>query len=334
MTGKERVGLAPTPLYAHDNLYVGIDVGKKEHVAAFVSRTLLNTHQRYEACPVLRFANNRVGFRALATRIGEYVPLEQAFVLLEKTGHYHYALRDFLLEMDITLHELAPMERKREMTKTDKRDAQRLANQLYNQLELHAQVADKKQEVRLALPHSAVARELRRLVVHRAQLGREATRRKNKLTSILDQLLPEFTEVFKNPNGETALAIRAAYPTPHAMATAPLSALCALRAHNLPGNAKLARLQELAGQTIGARDVVSQRALAFEQSVLIEELLMLQRHAAKPDVQMDAIVANSREGQILTSVPGIGTQTAAVLIAAIGNVLNFPTDGHLKAYLG
>jgi hypothetical protein len=118
------------------------------------------------------------------------------------------------------------------------------------------------------------------------------------------------------------------------MATAPLSALCALRAHNLPGNAKLARLQELAGQTIGARDVVSQRALAFEQSVLIEELLMLQRHAAKPDVQMDAIVANSREGQILTSVPGIGTQTAAVLIAAIGNVLNFPTDGHLKAYLG
>ena len=140
--------------------------------------------------------------------------------------------------------------------------------------------------------------------------------------------------MFKDPNGLTALAIRATYPTPHAVATAPLRGLYALRARNLPSNAKLAQLQALAAQTIGVRDVASQRALAFEQSVLIEELLMLQRNIEKLEGQIDAVVANSREGQILTSVPGIGTQMAAVLIAAIGNVLNYPTDGHLKAYLG
>src|SRR5947207_7512245 len=117
MTSKERGALAPVPLYAHDKLYVGIDVGKKQHVAAFVSRTLLESHKRYEACPVLRFENNRLGFRALVTRIGEYVPLDQAFVLLEKTGHYHYALRQYLLDMDVTLHELTAMERRREMAK-------------------------------------------------------------------------------------------------------------------------------------------------------------------------------------------------------------------------
>jgi transposase len=255
-------------------------------------------------------------------------------VLIEKTGHFHYALREFLLECDITVHEMHAMERKREMTKTDKRDAQRLANQLYNQLELHAQVADKKQEVRLALAPSPVARELRRLVVHRAQLVREVTRRKNKLTAILDQLFPEFTEVFKDPNGETALAMRARYPTPHAMATAPLSALCALRSYRRPSTANLARLQELAAQTVGVRDLASQRALAFEQGVLIEGLQLLQRHVAQLEAQVETVVASSREGQILTSVPGIGTQIAAVLIAAIGNVLNFPTDGDLKAYLG
>ena len=36
MTGNDRPALGVTPLYAHDNLYVGIDIGKKEHVAAFV----------------------------------------------------------------------------------------------------------------------------------------------------------------------------------------------------------------------------------------------------------------------------------------------------------
>src|SRR5205823_4121060 len=105
--------------------------------------------------------------------------------------------------------------------------AQRLANELYNQLELHAQVADKKQVVRLAVPASAVAAQLHGLVTHRAELVREATQRKNKLTSIVDQLFPEFTQIIKDPNGATALAIRAAYPTAHAIATAPLSRLCA-----------------------------------------------------------------------------------------------------------
>src|ERR671934_108481 len=198
MAAKDGAARALVPFLQRESLNIGIDVAKKEHVAAFVSRTLLESHQKYEACPVMRFENNRLGFRALVTRIGEYVPLEQAFVLIEKTGHYHLALRDYLLEMDLTVHEMAAMERKREMLKTDKRDAQRLANQLYNQLELHAQVADKKQEVRLAQPHSAVAQELRRLVVHRAELAREVTRRKNKLTAIMDQLFPEFSEVFKD----------------------------------------------------------------------------------------------------------------------------------------
>jgi transposase len=221
--------------------------------------------------------------------------------------------------------------------KTDKRDAQRLANELYNQLELHAQVAEKKQVVRQALPDSPVARDLRRLVGHRAQLVREATRRKNKLSSILDQLFPEFTEVFKDPNGPSALAFRAAFPTPHALATAMLGDLLAVRSKvggKYPSGAGLARLQELAAQTIGLHDVASQRGLAFEQSVLIEELLMLKANIAKLDAQIEVVMASSREGQILTSVPGIGTQIGATLIAAIGNVLNFPTGGDLKAFLG
>jgi hypothetical protein len=50
------------------------------------------------------------------------------------------------------------------MVKTAKRDAQRLANEFYNQVELHAQVADKKQQVHMALPVSPMARELHHLV--------------------------------------------------------------------------------------------------------------------------------------------------------------------------
>jgi hypothetical protein len=57
------------PTLAHETLYVGVDVGKKTHVAGFISTTLLARHQRFESCPALSFANSRDGFRALVDRI-------------------------------------------------------------------------------------------------------------------------------------------------------------------------------------------------------------------------------------------------------------------------
>src|SRR5271166_5211201 len=40
------------PLLEHESIYLGIDVGKQQHMAGFVSATLLTRHQRFEACPV------------------------------------------------------------------------------------------------------------------------------------------------------------------------------------------------------------------------------------------------------------------------------------------
>jgi transposase len=96
--------LQAIPTLAGESLYIGIDVGKLSHCAGFVSNTLLERHQRFEGCPVLKFDNSREGFRQLVDRIRFYVPLEQCFVLLEKTGHYHKALEQYLLELDISVY--------------------------------------------------------------------------------------------------------------------------------------------------------------------------------------------------------------------------------------
>src|SRR5437899_10311970 len=78
---KQRPDLQPVPLLKHEPLYVGIDVGKLKHVAGFVSTTLIERHQRFEACPVLAFENTREGFRALLERMRSLAPLEHIFVL-------------------------------------------------------------------------------------------------------------------------------------------------------------------------------------------------------------------------------------------------------------
>ncbi len=121
------------PMLGNESLYVGIDIGKQRHVAGFLSNTLLKRHGRFETCPALTFNQSREGFRQLIDRMHTFCPIEHCFVLMEKTGHYHKALEQYLLELDIPVYLIHVQERPPGMMKTDKRDTLTLANHLYNQ---------------------------------------------------------------------------------------------------------------------------------------------------------------------------------------------------------
>ena len=220
------------------------------------------------------------------------------------------------------------------MLKTDKRDALGLANHLYSQLELGAQVADKLQAIRRQVAPTEAASQLKGMVRHRYELIAESTQRKNKLTAICDELFPELTQVVKDPNLPSALALRKEFPTPAALLAASLSALQAARIGHHPSDAKLVELQRLATHSIGTKDPGRLRGLTFEQEQLIEEIELIRKHLEKLETEMTQIVKNSREGQILMSIPGIGAIPAATMIAMIGNIANFDRPSQLKAYFG
>jgi transposase len=327
------LALRAIPQLPYETLYVGLDVGKYSHYAGFVSRTLLQRHERFEGCPALTFEQSREGFRALVDRIRELVPLAQVTVLLERTGHYHHALVQYLQELDVPVYVMPVQKRAPGLLKSDKRDALSLANHLYNQLELGTQSPDTTHLVRRLLPPTEAAQQLKAWMRHRYELVQECTQRKNQLTAICDELFPEFTHVFKDPNGPTALALRAQFPTPQAVATAPFAALRHGK-RGRPSNAQLVELQRLASQSIGIKDLVRQRGLVLQQRQLIAEVALLQEHLQEMETEIRAVVTHTREGRILTSIPGIGLIPAAAILAAIGNVLNFESAAHLKAYCG
>jgi transposase len=97
---KQRPDLKAIPMLRNESLYIGVDVAKTKHVAGFVSKTLIERHTRFEACPALAFENTREGFRLLVERMREYADLEHVFILMERTGHYHKALLQYLQELD------------------------------------------------------------------------------------------------------------------------------------------------------------------------------------------------------------------------------------------
>src|SRR5438046_442341 len=101
---KQRPDLKAIPMLNNESLYIGIDVAKAKHVAGFVSKTLLERHTRFEACPALNFENSREGFRLLMERIREYAELDHVFILMERTGHYHKAILQYLQEFDLPVY--------------------------------------------------------------------------------------------------------------------------------------------------------------------------------------------------------------------------------------
>jgi transposase len=331
---KARPDLAVSPMLPHESVFIGVDIGKFKHVAGFVSKTLLERHQHFEHCPAFLFEQSREGFRAFVERIRSYCPLEQCFILMEQTGHYHRPLQQYLLELDLPVYVMHVQSRQAGMLKTDKRDALGLANHLYNQLELGVQVTNKLQVVRHAVPPSAAAAQLKGLMRHRYELVNESTQRKNKLTAICDELFPELTQVFKDPNLPTALDLRERFPTPHAVATASLTALREVRKKSFPSEAQLVLLQQLAAQSIGTKDIARQRGLLLEQELLIKELRLIQDHLAQLEEEICQIVEQCREGKILLSIPPISPLAAATMLAGIGHIANFEDAAHLKSYCG
>lgn len=322
------------PMFQRESIYIGVDIGKFKHVAGFISKTLLERHQHFEHCPAFLFEQSREGFRAFVERIRTYCPLEHCFIVMEQTGHYHRPLLQYLLELDITVYVMHVQRQEFRMLKTDKRDALGLANHLYNQLALGVQVESKLQAIRRAIPPSETAAQLKGLMRHRYELANESTQRKNKLTAICDELFPELTQVFKNPNLPTALDLRETFPTPHAVATASLVALREVRKRNYPSETQLALLQHLAAQSIGTKNLARQRSLLLEQSLLIKELRLIQGHMEQLDMEIAQIVEQSREGQILLSIPPVSPMFAAAILATVGHIANFEDAGHLKSYFG
>ena len=313
-------------------LYVGIDIGKLSHVAALLSPELLEKYKKYDACPTQKVEQSRTGFVALLALLHTYAPSEECHVLMEHTGHYGFPLEQFLQENGITVYRMVARKRY-SVNKTDTKDARAMAVLLYNQVELRVPLVDETERVHPIILASKSA-SLRGLAQHRYELSHEVTRRKNKLKAICDELFPELTQVYKDPNTDSALNLRNKYPTPQAVAEANVHELAATRLRTQPSTARLVELQTLAKQSIGTKDVHRRTSLVFEQRLLIAELQLLNNHVAELDMQIGEILSTSRDGQILTSFTGVGTVQAAMILSTIGSIANFDSAAKLRGYMG
>lgn len=304
--------------------FIGIDIAKHDHVAAVVddSGTLC-------AGP-WSFKNDAQGMKELAVHLAKLkAQPDKALVAMEATGHYWMATYTSLIDAGWKVAVINPVlidayhkTDTLRKTKTDALDAT-----------LIARFAREKQICATGLnPETTDA--LKHLTRYREHLVEEKTMLKNRCTSLLDRVFPEFASLFSNPFGVTAKALLKYDPTPTGIKTTDIRTLTRIvvaSSHGRFGQAKAKQIKEAATHSIGV-DFAS-GALAFEVRHIVELIEYVEDQIGELEEEI-ARILDETQGKWLVTIPGIGETLAAQITAEIGAPERFAEPSKLIAYAG
>ena len=186
-------------------LIIGIDPHKKRHAAVAIT-------QDFTIRDKFKFDNTREGLETMLRRTRtEMVTADCRGVMfaIETGGHYWRNVAYFLDEQGIPFRFINQFTLKR---RREGKDLNRRKND-YRDSEVAAQLLCTGEFTESKVPQGVYA-ELR--TAHNAyrRLVKERTRITNLLKGLLDALFPEFTQVFKDPCGLTALSVLSTCPVP------------------------------------------------------------------------------------------------------------------------
>ncbi len=298
--------------------FIGIDIAAEKHLVAIVDETgeiLLK--------PV-GVSEDAGGYEKLFELLG---PLEGALVAMEATGHYWKNLFAALTARGFPVALINPVRTRRfaaedlERTKTDAIDALGIAR-----------FAAQKRPTVTRLPDAATE-ELRELVRHRDRLVQDFGDRTRQLHRLVDLGFPEFKRYVHSLDSMLATAILHEYPTAEAFLGLPWKKLAKYRydgVHRV-GDDLAKSIIEAAKVSVGHHHGLAYR---IQVQHACEDLDLLRRRIKQLDHDIETKLGEHEVGSLLTTIDGIGTQTAAKLIAELGDPAEFHGPEALAAYVG
>ena len=298
--------------------FVGIDVGAERHVVASVDAV-----QAVVLKPT-GFTEDAGGYQHLLTLLG---PATDTLVAMEATGHYWKNGCAVLVTQGFAGARLNPLRTRRfaaadlQRTKTDAIEALGIAR-----------FAAQKRPAASRLPDPA-NEELRELLRYRDRLSQDFGDRERQLHRLLDRGFPEFPRYVHDVGRELATAILRVYPTAVAFQGVAVRRLGGPRyaGQHKVGAEVAAALLEAAAASVGQHHGAAYRVQVQD---IGEDLDVLRRRRRTLDRDIERLLARHEVGTRLTTIDGIGPQTAARLVAPFGDFSGVRSGAALACYVG
>jgi transposase len=291
-------------------LIIGVDPHKKKHAAVAIT-------QDFTIRDRFKFDNNREGLEFLLRRVKAEVAksnCQGVMFAIETGGHYWRNVAYYLDQRGIPFRFINQYTLKR---RREGKDLNRRKND-YRDSEVAAQLLCTGEFVESAIPQGVYA-ELR--TAHNAyrRLVKERTRITNLTKGLLDSVFPEFTQVFKDPCGLTALSVLSTCAIPGVIAGMTEEEFVATIEAKHQGRLmrrKLRALHCLARTSIGI-DAGAQ-SVSSEIIFLVEKLKLIRRHIRIIEGTLIMLVDETEEGKYLLSIRGLNYTAVAGLLAELG----------------
>src|SRR6266581_5741693 len=305
-----------------DKLIVGIDIGKRTHVATIID------HSGAVIGRAFSFANTTIGANLLLERTIAVNPEHLPIVFgLEATGHYWLALYSFLTGKGYPVSVINPYQsdafRKVHLltTKTDNEDSFLIADLMR---------FGSFQGTKMAGEQMVSLRNLSRF---RVTMSQQITDTKRRIVTIMDQVFPEFETLFSNSFGKTAKVLLEEYPTPESFESITTRKLTNVITKLSKGRFKKEKAEEIkqkASVSFGVDFALD--SFKLELSLLLKQLDFLTAQIAV----VESEIGQSMETipTTLKTLPGVDTILAAAIISEIGDITRFQTSAQLVSFAG
>ncbi|MFQ5866042.1 MAG: IS110 family transposase [bacterium] len=313
---------------SYATLYVGIDVSKLKHDVA-----IMNVHKQLLHKPFV-IQDNLPGYQRLLTKLyqlQEQHHTREFRIGLEATSDYWKNLYYFLKKQSehFVLAVINPV-RTKAFTKTELRRAK---TDPVSAKDMALFMVEKNPPA--SKDRAPIFDAIKDIDTQIYAIKKQQTMALNKLRIELDKVAPEIEKAILNLNGKQILALLADYPTAEVIERASVEELCKVRYGQHPWPLPLGfvqKMKKLAHNSVahktgaGAGVVVQCLVRRLRQGQQEIEILKEQIHKLYRQV--------NKNQSLLTTITGIGKETACVLEAYIGDVGRFAHAKKMVAYFG
>lgn len=302
---------------------VGIDVAKDK------SDCFIVNSEGVVLADVFTITNNKPGFENLFNEITNCANNnnEKIKVGLEATGHYSCNLLNFLLDKGVSTYVINPLHtnlyRKSlslRKTKTDKVDAQAIASMLMSNVSLKPYTNK--------LYHNS---ELKSLTRYKFDKVSQRSKLKVSISRLVNILFPELEGAFPTLHTASSYTLLSEFPSAKHIADTHITRLTNLlnkASKGRYGKDKAIEIRDMARNSVGT--CIMAKTIELKQT--IRACREITEDIAEIDMEIKKIMDEINSP--ILSIPGIGMNMAAMIIAEIGDFDNFDSPDKILAFAG
>lgn len=302
---------------------IGIDIGKNKHFFCAMDQQTGDIISQ----PV-SFSNDKEGFDFLVQKIKSY-PKDSILIGMEDTGHSHFALLKYLLDLQYTVALINPkttdFNRKMQggITKNDKLDTINICDVL--------DTPERKKQYRITKVNSFDLYEQKQLTRHHHNLKEEENVYKNRLQKCIDIVFPEFNKLFNSKYGIVYMNILKMFGSAENIANTDIRTI--RKCFEIEGRGNRIsltpeRLKECAISSIG----ISSSAEVIQIKHLTAQIELIEEQLTEIDKKIEEF--SIKNNSPILSIPGISHFSGTSILAELGDIGNYSKPSQIIKFAG